>query len=70
MENKIREMIKAMFIYKHICRGWSVKKRNTDLFEFSKPSRESTTSFQVVKLKEKTPESPKAEKPLDLPVLK
>ena len=53
MENKLREMLKAMFIYKHICRGWSVKKKNSNLFEFSKPSSESSTTYQVVKLKQK-----------------
>lgn len=53
MENKLREMLKAMFIYKHICRGWSVKKKNSNLFEFSKPSVEPSTTYQVVKLKQK-----------------
>jgi len=53
MENKLKEMLKAMFIYKHICRGWSVKKKDPNLFEFSKPSTEPSTSYQVVKFKEK-----------------
>ena len=49
-DSKIREWFKMMFIYKHICKGWSVRRRNANTFEFSKPSVENKTYYTDVNI--------------------
>ena len=51
--NKIKEFFKAIYIYRYISRGWTVTKTNKNVFEATKPSAESKTIYENVKLSQK-----------------